>query len=421
MPESRQEKNPISAALFALIIAGEAIFVLPFVLTRVFRPTVLEVFDLSNLELGLIFSVYGIIAVFSYLFGGPIADKFPARNLISLALVSTALGGLFLATIPDYIGMKWLFGFWGFTTIFLFWAALIKATRELGGEKMQGIAFGFLDSGRGLVSALIGSLTVLVFSFYLPIDPEFANLAEKTKALESVIYFIITFIVLVAIAVFFILPSSNKKLESTKPLTFQAVLPLLSSPTIWLQAIIIICAYVGYKSLSDFSLYAKDVLLFDDLDAAKVGSLMLWTRPIAALAAGFLAFKFNPVKLIIISFAAMAIGSIHFAQGYITVDQNSVFYLSMITICSGVFALRALYFAILKDAKVPLALTGTAVGFISLIGYTPDIFMGPLMGWLLDRNPGILGHQHLYFVLFLFALMGILASILFQRLSNRVN
>ena len=204
MPESRQEKNPISAALFALIIAGEAIFVLPFVLTRVFRPTVLEVFDLSNLELGLIFSVYGIIAVFSYLFGGPIADKFPARNLISLALVSTAFGGLFLATIPDYIGMKWLFGFWGFTTIFLFWAALIKATRELGGEKMQGIAFGFLDSGRGLVSALIGSLTVLVFSFYLPIDPEFANLAEKTKALESVIYFIIAFIVLVAIAVFFI-------------------------------------------------------------------------------------------------------------------------------------------------------------------------------------------------------------------------
>ena len=44
-------------SLLALIAAGETIFFLPFVLARVFRPTLLEVFGLTNLELGTAFSL----------------------------------------------------------------------------------------------------------------------------------------------------------------------------------------------------------------------------------------------------------------------------------------------------------------------------------------------------------------------------
>ena len=47
--------------LFLLILAGESIFILPFVLARVFRPTVLDVFELDNVQLGICFSVYGIV------------------------------------------------------------------------------------------------------------------------------------------------------------------------------------------------------------------------------------------------------------------------------------------------------------------------------------------------------------------------
>ena len=43
--------------LLLVILAGESVFILPFVLARVFRPTVLEVLELSNLELGLCYSV----------------------------------------------------------------------------------------------------------------------------------------------------------------------------------------------------------------------------------------------------------------------------------------------------------------------------------------------------------------------------
>lgn len=317
--------------------------------------------------------------------------------------------------------MQALFGFWGITTILLFWAALIRSTRELGGDKFQGIAFGFLDGGRGLVSALIGSMTVVVFAYFLPLDVDSSTLEQRTSALQKVIYFMVIFIGIVSVSVFFLLPAQKKLSEKSSDLNKQKVLSLISLPTIWLQALIIICAYVGYKSLSDFSLYAKEVLLFNDVQSAQVGSLMLWTRPVAAVGAGFLALRFNSIKLIMLSFMLMLLGCLCFASGLITLNSYTLFFSAMIATCSGVFALRGLYFAILKEANIPLTLTGTAVGFISLIGYTPDIFMGPLMGWLLDRNPGELGHRHLFMVLAAFTLIGLIASYLFKVQSQRYN
>ena len=45
--------------IISLIIAGEAIFALPYHLTRFFRPTVLDVFDLTATQLGVAQGAYG--------------------------------------------------------------------------------------------------------------------------------------------------------------------------------------------------------------------------------------------------------------------------------------------------------------------------------------------------------------------------
>jgi len=129
MKDSAGTKPPFHMILL-LILAGESIFILPFVLARVFRPTFLDVFQLNNFQLGTCFSIYGIVAFVSYLFGGTLADKFKPRILIALALFLTALGGVLMATYPSYSTMKILFGYWGFTTIFLFWGAMIKFRRR---------------------------------------------------------------------------------------------------------------------------------------------------------------------------------------------------------------------------------------------------------------------------------------------------
>ena len=139
--------------LTLLILSGEFIYFLPYVLSRVFRPTFLDVFQLNNFQLGSLFSVYGIVALLSYIYGGVITDRYSPRKLMSSALFLTSLGGFVLASYPSYITLQILYGYWGFTSVFLFWGAMIKATRLWGGDSNQGKAFGLLDGGRGIVAA----------------------------------------------------------------------------------------------------------------------------------------------------------------------------------------------------------------------------------------------------------------------------
>ena len=56
-----------------------------------------------------------------------------------------------------------------------------------------------------------------------------------------------------------------------------------------MQAVIIICAYSGYKITDDISLYALEVLHYNEVDAAAFGTSALWLRPVFAVLAGFLA------------------------------------------------------------------------------------------------------------------------------------
>jgi Na+/melibiose symporter-like transporter len=84
----------------------------------------------------------------------------------------------------------------------------------------------------------------------------------------------------------------------------------------------------------------------------------------------------------------------------------------------GIYAVRAVYFALLGEAPVPLAVTGSAIGLVSVIGYTPDVFMGPVMGYLLDRSPGALGHQHVFLFVAGSAIVGLIATLLFQRFAQ---
>jgi MFS family permease len=134
------------------MIGAEAIYFLPFVIARIFRATMLDIFAITNFELGLAFSAYGVVAMLAYFPGGPLADLFAPKKLMMIALLSTAAGGLVMSTIPDLKELHVLYAYWGFTTVLLFWAAIIRAVRQLGGKRYSGSAFGLLDGGRGLVA-----------------------------------------------------------------------------------------------------------------------------------------------------------------------------------------------------------------------------------------------------------------------------
>ena len=420
MPPPTRSTLRRAAVMTALIAAGEAVFLLPFVVARIFRPTFLDVFGLTNLQLGTAFSLYGVVAMVSYFAGGPLADRFSARRLMTAALVVTSLGGGIFATIPSLGVLTLLYGLWGVTTILLFWAALIRATREWGGLSGQGRAYGLLDSGRGLMAALLASLSVALFAVLLPDEVAAATLAQRAAALSRIIWIFTGLVLGVAVLVWVAVPENDpgRLAEPDRAFTLQGVRRVLRMPSVWLQAVIVLCAYVGYKSTDDFSLFARDAFGYDDVAAAQIGTLSFWIRPIAAVGAGLLGDRISASRAIILSFGVLIVGSLAMALGVLQPGMHGLLVATVAGASVGIYALRGLYFALFAEARVPLAFTGSAVGLVSVIGYTPDVFMGPLMGYLIDRSPGAAGHQHVFGVLAVFAAVGLIATVLFQRVSG---
>ena len=399
-----------------LILSGELIFLLPYVLARVFRPTFLEVFNLTNLELGSLFSIYGTVAILSYLYGGVISDKFQPKKLIAISLFFTAFGGTVLSTYPSYLMLQIIWGYWGFTTVFLFWGAMIKATRVWGGSKNQGEAFGLLDGGRGLVAASMGTLGVVIFSMFLTNDIELASLVERKNAFRYVILFSSFIVFLTGILIIVFMESSIESAVNKSASLIPNIKSVLKIQSVWLIMVIIIAAYVGYKVTDIYSLYASDVMNFDNLEAANIGSLQLYLRPIVCLLIALFADKKSYIHLIIIGFIIMLVGALVFSLGIVQLNMNYVFFFSLIVVATGTYAIRALYFSLMQEGRIPIVLTGTAVGVISVVGYTPDIFASPVIGYLLDTYPGIIGHQYVFSMLVVFSIVGLWASMRFNKL-----
>jgi nitrate/nitrite transporter NarK len=407
--------------LLLIILAGESIFILPFVLTRVFRPTVLEVLQLSNFELGLCYSVYGTIAMLSYPFGGPLADKFQPRKLIAVALWLTALGGFVYASFPDYKVLKVLYGYWGFTTIFLFWAPMIKATRVWGGITSQGKAFGFLDGGRGLVGALFGTLSIFIFSVFIVSEIGEATATETKEAFKQVVLVSSYIVIGVGILVWFFLrlDRETEKIMVLDQIKWSQIKEVLRLKSVWLLMIIIMCGYVGYKITDVFSQFATDVMLYNQVQSAQVGTFLLYIRPVVGILIGIIADRSKITLLLLLSFVIAFLGSLLFAIGLVEQSFTVLFFISMCVVAIGVYGIRSLYFAVMQSGKIPLMLTGTAVGLISLIGFTPDIFAGAAYGYLLDNSPGIKGHQHVFTMLAIFSFIGGIAAFYYYKLFRK--
>jgi nitrate/nitrite transporter NarK len=403
-----------------LIFVGEAMFGLPFHISRYFRATILEVFELSNAQLGDLFAVYGVTATLAYFPGGPLADRFSARKLMSISLLATGIGGLYLSTIPGPLGMAVLYGYWGVTTILLFWAALIRSTREWGGAFEQGRAFGILDGGRGLVAAGLASLAVIAFRWFLPVEADVLTAGERLAALKAVIHFYTAATLIAGLVCWFSIPDRDGRPGPYRFVPFERIGQIVRAPSVWAQAMVVVCAYCGYKGLDNYSLYAVQVLGMNELDAARFTANTAYIRPFAAVAAGLMADRLTARSVIGGLFIAMAIS--YGALSQIVPSPNLIYilYANIFISFFAVFGLRGVYFALLEETRIPGDRTGTAVGLISVVGFTPEIFFGSISGRILDHAPGVTGHLNYFLFLTGISVVGVvIVLILTSLLKNR--
>ena len=127
----------------------------------------LAAFDITRAQLGECHSILGIVFFLTYLPSGWLSDKLPTRWLMSLSMAGTGLLALWLSAAPDFAQIKLIFIGWGLTSGLTLWGALIKGTSLLAPHDQQGRFFGLLESGRGLVEALLATIGLAVFAYFL--------------------------------------------------------------------------------------------------------------------------------------------------------------------------------------------------------------------------------------------------------------
>jgi len=271
------------------------------------------------------------------------------------------------------------------------------------------------------VGALFGTMGVLIFSLFISSEISEATVSESRVAFKYVILVTSGIVVLVGLSVWFFMKMDRKSEKEIilKKISIPQIKEVLRLPSVWLLMIIILCAYVGYKITDVFSLYAQDVMLYDQVQSAQVGTFLLFVRPVIGVLIGVMADRSQIIFWLVVSFVLSFFGALLFATGVISDSATTLFFISILIVATGVYATRSLYFAVMERGQIPLVLTGTAVGLISLIGYTPDIFAGPTMGYLLENSPGVEGHQHVFWMLALFSFIGGIAAWYYYQMYRK--
>lgn len=83
-----------------LCLSGGIIYLLPY-LREVYYIPLQEALQLSNTQLGVLMSAFGVAAMISYFPGGWLADKISPRKLITISMLSTGMAGIYFATFEE--------------------------------------------------------------------------------------------------------------------------------------------------------------------------------------------------------------------------------------------------------------------------------------------------------------------------------
>ena len=264
---------------------------------------------------------------------------------------------------------------------------------------------GFLR-GRGITEAA-ATTGFLVF---------FAWLGSTQAGLSQIILSYAISNIALGIAAWFLLDTRHTAEADSKPPGLADIMAVLRRPDVWLIAIVVLTAYSAYWGSFYFTPYATDVLLMSVVVGGAIGAGKNWLRP---LVAGYIADKVGVARTVSVCFIVLALS---FSILALVPGKAALLPAILANMTIGflsIFALRGIYFALMAETGIPMAVTGTAAGVLSVIGFTPDIFMPIIGGVFLDSMPGEDGYRYFFLLVAVMCLVGLAATQLILRRMRR--
>ncbi|WP_321922535.1 MFS transporter [Paraburkholderia guartelaensis] len=403
--------------LLLLVLAAGGIYPLLY-LRQVYQTTMLDVLHIDNAQLGYLYSVLGIVFFVCYLPSGWLADRVAPRLLICFSLIGTGMLGLWYSTAPSFHALLVIFCLWGVTTGLTFWASVLKRVRMIAAANEQGRFFGLLDGGRGLVEALLATAALALFAAAT------GSGRGEAVGLRHVIYmYSFTCIALGALMSFFKDPApaqaESKSVEANANGSLWRDLATLAAiPQLWLMAAVVFCGYQIFWATYSFSAYLQQGEMHMTVVAAgMVTTAKLWMRPIGGIGGGFLGDRLSNLRVLIWALFLAVAGLI----GLIVLPAlRNMVLLGAVVLFIGLmtYAIRGLYWTLLDYCAIPMRITGLAIGLVSLIGYSSDIFLPLVNGYITEHYAGMLGYQIYFAYVAAIGTLGGIAALVLKRMTH---
>ncbi|MCF8011103.1 MAG: MFS transporter [Clostridiales bacterium] len=400
-------------SILALSLSGGSIYLLPYI-KYVFYDHQIEVMGITNQQSGLLLTMYAIGCILLYIPGGMVADRISTKKCLLFSLIATTgLALLYAFTFNFKLALViWLL--LALTTSFVFWTSLVKTIRMISNEDEQGRMFGLYYAGNGITGAVGNSLAL--WAAGLTSDP-------RGGLFNAVIVMAIaTALSALFIAIFL---KDNKKDEvataEEEKFHFRDVGKLIRNPIVWVFSLIIFCGYSLYSSTTYFTPYLTSVVGVSPAESGVFSIIRTYLFMLLAPVGGYLAdriFK-STSKWFMIAFSLLAL---FFISVMFIPEGISPMFVSIFTLIPGALglALYGVVFSVVEEARIPVAVTGTAVGIASIIGYSPDLFMSAMFGTWLD-NCGNGGYTYIFLFLAGVCVLGLGCSYLIRRHSKKVD
>lgn len=410
-----ETQSKLKRNIFRLIlisIAGSIIYGLPY-FRSYYYDAYLQTYHLTNAQMGVFGSIFGVMGACSYLFGGVVADIFSPRKLMTISLILTGLGGLLHLTNPSYGMLVFIYLLWGFTSLFAFWPALLKILRTLANEDEQSKAYGFMDAGRGITNAVHLAITLAIFN---ALSKKVSDLA----GLNGVVIFYSALCIVMGILLFIILKEDKVEgkaaaataEEEEEKFSLAAIGQVLKMPVVWMLALIMLCSYTMNILFYYFTPYATANLGMTAAAGAMITMLAQYVRPIACFSGGIAADKIGRANVMYGTMGIMLLATLYLT--FAGKMSSTVFIVVCIFIYFGMYAAYSLVYSMFGESGIPKRTSGTAIGLICTVGYLPEVFCPVLAGKLLDAY-GNSGYRMLFIFLAVMMVLGLIMLTVYKK------
>lgn len=388
--------------LVALGLTAGAVFYLPYI-KYILYDAQLASMGISNTQSGYLMTVYTIFNMILYVPGGILADKISTRKaLVYSCLGCGALGFVYLFTMKSLVLSLCVWAGFAVSAGFVMWAAIYRTVRLIGDEDEQGFLYGVYYACNGLACAVINMIGVWIYGTgSSPTDGFFR--ATLFGAIVPVVIAAILMILLKDV-------DQQVAVDDGEPkFSMGDVKVLAKNRMVWFIAIVMLIGYGFYSSTSYFTPYLTEVIGVSVTDSGFLSAvrtyLLLLLTPIGGWIADHVFHSTSRWLTLSFFLLTLLFGAVLLLPSDISPAFASIYSLIPSALVMMTYGLIA---SLISEVRIPRALTGTAMGIVSVVGYLPDAFYSVLFGSWLDRFEGN-GYNLIFSFL---AITGVVAAVL---------